>query len=176
MKTDMKQISEIIQTNLKRTNSGTIKNEYLQNSQKTANSSSAVSARIEKLFACMSAAKHLKFTAAYPTEASVLVAKKVWQAGLSDLSDEEIGNGIKQLATWLPEFGGDRLPTLAEFKKQMCYKKQQYFALENKQEIKKADKNTAIEAYQKMLDGNKLNAKMRNTIIKILEKHAEQKK
>jgi hypothetical protein len=128
--------------------------------------------RIEKLFTCLAAAKHLKFTAAYPTEGAVNVAKIVWQNGLKELSDAEIASGIKAIADWLPVNSEDRLPTVSEFKNLLCRRIPRERPLLNVscKDFKPASHETARENWQALLERTH-NTRMRSSLIKILQRY-----
>ncbi len=127
--------------------------------------------RIEKLFVCLAAAKNLKFTAAYPTEGAVNVAKIVWQNGLKELSDEELAAGIKALADWMPENGEDRMPTVAEFKNLLCPRIPRERPLLNIQtkEFKPASPETVKRHWQQL--AGRFDGKLGAAINKILQQY-----
>lgn len=126
--------------------------------------------RIEKLFACLAASKHLKFTAAYPTEGAVNVAKIVWQRGLKELRDAEIAAGINALANWQPSSGEDRMPTLTEFKNLLCPRIPITRPLLNdNKEFKLADAEIAKKHWQEL--STSASGPLKTMIDKILKRY-----
>lgn len=124
--------------------------------------------RIEKLFVCFAASMHLKFTAAFPTEEAVEVAKIVWQRGLAELSDKELSAGIAGLANWQHSM----FPSLSEFKLLLCPRLSaaQHVQIERAPFVA-ANPDTAKAAWQQLIKNPKLNTKLKLALEKIVERN-----